>query len=83
MLAKVADISRLTWGRIRSGAHYMAVGSPQVPAGYWLGDGIFLLHGAIHDGWLPSEQVNKRGHPRWELQYLYPNLRLDVSLLLP
>lgn len=60
------------------------MGSPQVPAGYWLGDGIFLLiHSATHDSWLPSEQVNKRGHPRWKLEYLFPNLRIDVSLLLP
>lgn len=81
MLAKVADISRLTWGRIHSHTHYMAVGSPQIPTGYWLGDSIFLLlHSAAQDSWLPSEQVNKRRHPRWKSRYLYLNLRIDVSL---
>lgn len=82
MLAKIADISRLT-DQDHVGEDLLlrslhGMGSPQVPAGYWLGDGIFLLHSAIHDSWLPSEQVNKRGHPRWKLQYLYPNLRIDV-----
>lgn len=82
VLAKAADISKFKLGKIRSWAHYMSVGSPQVLAGYWLRDGIFLpcklLHSAVRDSWFPSEKVNKRGHPRWKLQsVLISGLRSD------